>query len=267
MATQNRPSAKPLAIVTGASSGIGRQLALIAAEEGFDVVLAADTSLDEVAEQARALGAQTAAVQCDLATIEGVEEVIRAVGDRPIAALLANAGHGLGRAFLDQDFADVVHVLDTNISGTIYLVHQIGNKMRAAGTGRILFTGSIAGYMPGAYSAVYNGTKAFVDSFALALRNELQDTGVTVTCLMPGVTDTEFFERAGMMDTKVGTQEDKAHPAEVARIGFDAMMKGESDVVAGMKNKLQVAMAGIVPKEALAEQHRKMAQPGTAEGS
>jgi short-subunit dehydrogenase len=265
MATQNPPSARPLAIVTGASSGIGRQLALIAAEEGFDVVIAADTPLDEVAEQARALGAQTAAVQCDLATIEGVEEVISAVGDRPVAALLANAGHGLGRAFLDQDFADVEHVLDTNISGTIYLVHQIGKQMRAAGAGRILFTGSIAGFMPGAYSAVYNGTKAFVDSFALALRNELQDTGVTVTCLMPGVTDTEFFERAGMMDTKVGTQEDKADPAEVARIGFDAMMKGESDVVAGMKNKLQVAMAGIVPKEALAEQHRKMAQPGTAE--
>jgi uncharacterized protein len=267
MATQNPPSARPLAIITGASSGIGRQLALIAAEEGFDLVLAADTSLEEVAELVRALGAQTAAVQCDLATIEGVDAVIRAVADRPVAALLANAGHGLGHAFLDQDFADVVHVLDTNISGTIYLVHRIGKQMRAAGAGRILFTGSIAGFMPGAYSAVYNGTKAFVDSFALALRNELQDTGVTVTCLMPGVTDTEFFERAGMMDTKVGTQEDKADPADVARIGFEAMMKGESDVVAGMKNRLQVAVAGIVSKEALAEQHRKMAQPGTAEGS
>ena len=265
MATQAPPSGRPLVIVTGASTGIGRQLAVIAAEGGFDLVIAADTSLDEVAEQVRALGAQTTVVQCDLATIEGVDDVIRAVANRPVAALLANAGHGLGHAFLDQDFADVVHVLDTNIAGTLYLVHQIGKRMRAAGTGRILFTGSIAGYMPGAYSAVYNGTKAFIDSFALALRNELQDTGVTVTCLMPGVTDTEFFERAGMMDTKVATQGHKADPADVARIGFDAMMKGDSDVVAGMKNKLQVAMAGIVPKEALAEQHRKMAQPGSAE--
>jgi short-subunit dehydrogenase len=265
MATQTPPSGKPLAVVTGASSGIGRQLALIAAEEGFDLVLAADTPMDQVAEQVRALGAATTVVQCDLATIEGVDSVLRAVGDRPVAALLANAGHGLGQAFLDQNFADVVHVLDTNISGTIYLVHQLGKRMRAAGAGRILFTGSIAGYMPGAYSAVYNASKAFIDSFALALRNELQDTGVTVTCLMPGVTDTEFFERAGMMDTKVGAQENKADPAEVARIGFEAMMKGESDVVSGMKNKLQVAMSGIVPKEALAEQHRKMAQPGTAD--
>ena len=130
--------------------------------------------------------------------------------------------------------------------------------------GKILITGSIAGYMPGTYQAVYNGTKAFIDSFALALRNELKDTGVTVTCLMPGVTDTEFFERADLMDTKVGTQENKADPAKVAEVGFEAMMKGESDVVAGLKNKLQVAMAGITPKEVLAEQHRKMAAPGTA---
>jgi uncharacterized protein len=265
MATQTPPSTRPLAVVTGASSGIGRHLALIAAEEGFNLVLAADTSMDEVAEQVSALGAEIAVVECDLATVEGVDEVVQAIGDRQVAALLANAGHGLGQAFLDQDFAEVEHVLDTNITGTIYLAQQIGRKMRAAGAGRILFTGSIAGFMPGSYSAVYNGTKAFIDSFALALRNELKDTGVTVTCLMPGVTDTEFFERAGMMDTKVGTQENKADPAEVARIGFDAMMKGESDVVAGMKNKLQVAMAGIVPKEALAEQHRKMAQPGSAE--
>src|SRR5207253_2064643 len=114
-----------------------------------------------------------------------------------------------------------------------YLVHRIGRQMRDAGRGRILFTGSIAGYMPGTFQAVYNGTKAFIDSFSIALRNELKDTGVTVTCLMPGPTDTNFFERADMMDTKVGTQDNKMDPAEVAKIGFDAMMKGESDVVAG----------------------------------
>jgi uncharacterized protein len=187
-----------------------------------------------------------------------------AIGDRKISTLIANAGHGLGRAFLDQDFADVRHVIDTNITGTIYLIHRLGAQMVANGEGKILITGSIAGYMPGTFQAVYNGTKAFIDSFAQALRNELKDTGVTVTCLMPGVTDTEFFERADLMDTKVGTQENKADPADVAKIGFDAMMKGEGDVVAGLKNKLQVAMAGITPKERLAEQHRKMAEPGTA---
>ena len=265
MATQKSPASRPLAIVTGASSGIGRELAAVAAQEGFHLLVAADTPLDDAMDYFRKLGASVEGVQCDLATQEGADQLLRALHGRPVAALMANAGHGLGGAFLDQDFKEAMHVIETNITGTIYLVHEIGKRMRSAGAGRILFTGSIAGYMPGSYAAVYNATKAFIDSFALALRNELKDTNVTVTCLMPGVTDTEFFERAEMMDTKVGVQENKADPAMVARVGFDAMMNGESDVVAGLKNKLQVAMAGLVPKEALAEQHRKMAQPGTAD--
>jgi len=220
---------RPLAIVTGASSGIGYQLALLAAQEGFDLVAAADTSLDDLVSAAQALGADVTAVQADLATGQGVDSVCNALAERTPAVLMANAGHGLGR-----------------------------------GEGRIPIPGSIAVFMPGSFQAVYDGTKAFIDSFSIALRNEIKDTGVTVTCLMPGVTDTEFFERADLMDTGVGTQEGKAHPAEVAKIGFDAMVKGEADVVAGFKNKLQVAMAGITPKEVLAEQHRKMAQPGTA---
>jgi len=134
--------------------------------------------------------------------------------------------------------------------------------MRASGSGRILITGSIAGFMPGAFQAVYNGTKAFIDSFSWALRNELKDSGVSVTCLMPGPTDTEFFDRAGLNDTKVGTGP-KMDPEEVAAIGFKAMMDGEGDVVAGWKNKMQVALAAVTPSSVLAEQHRKMAQPGT----
>jgi short-subunit dehydrogenase len=136
--------------------------------------------------------------------------------------------------------------------------------MRARGQGRILITGSIAGFMPGSFQAVYNGTKAFVDSFSFALRNELKETEITVTCLMPGATETEFFERADMLDTKVGTQE-KDDPAKVARDGFDAMMAGESDVVSGWTNKIQTTLANVTPNEMLAEQHRKMAEPGTAE--
>jgi short-subunit dehydrogenase len=132
----------------------------------------------------------------------------------------------------------------------------------AARGGRILITGSIAGFMPGTYQAVYNGTKAFIDSFSFALRAELKDTGVTVTCLMPGATETEFFERADMMDTKVGTQE-KDHPADVAKDGFEAMMKGEGDVVSGWKNKLQTTIANVTPASVLAEQHRKIAEPGS----
>src|SRR5688572_26685052 len=135
--------------------------------------------------------------------------------------------------------------------------------MRTRGEGRILITGSIAGYMPGSFQAVYNGTKAFIDSFSFALRNELEDTGVTVTCLLPGATETRFFERADMLDTKVGTDE-KDDPADVARVGYDAMVRGDGDVVAGWKNKLQTAVASVTPSGVLAGQHRKMAEPGTA---
>jgi short-subunit dehydrogenase len=155
-------------------------------------------------------------------------------------------------------------VLDTNALGTIYLVHKIGRDMRMHGHGRILLTGSIAGYTPGAFQAVYNGTKAFIDSFSFALRNELKDTGVTVTCLMPGVTDTNFFRRADMLDTKVGQDTNKDDPAEVARAGFDAMLRGESNVVTGLKAKLQAAAAQFVPDDVLAEQHRRIAEPGSA---
>ena len=260
MATAQRP----LAIVTGASSGIGRELALLAARNGFDLIVAADQPLDDVTAELRGLGADVQAVQTDLATMRGVEEVCEQVAGRQIAVLMANAGHGLGRGFLDQDFNAVVHVINTNITGTIYLIQKIGRQMREQHYGRILITGSIAGFMPGTFQAVYNGTKAFIDSFALAVRNELKDSGVTITCLMPGVTDTNFFERADMMDTQVGTQENKDDPAEVAQVGFKAMMDGASDVVVGLGNKLQAAAAAILPAEVMAERHRKMAEPGSA---
>jgi uncharacterized protein len=135
--------------------------------------------------------------------------------------------------------------------------------MRRRGAGRILVTGSIAGFMPGTFHAVYNGTKAFIDSFAFALRAELKETGITVTCLMPGVTDTDFFERADLMDTAVGQQANKDDPADVARTGFDAMMRGDGDVVSGWKNKLQSAIANVTPAGMLAEQHRRMTEPGS----
>jgi short-subunit dehydrogenase len=254
---------KPLAVVTGASSGIGYELAKLACENGFDLVIAADRP--EIAEAASAfqnMGARVDYLQVDLATTDGVDRLCELIGDRPVDALMANAGHGLGHAFLDENFDEARHVVDTNITGTIYLVHRIGRQMRARDKGRILFTGSIAGLMPGSFQAVYNGTKAFVDSFAWALRNELKDTGVTVSCLMPGATDTDFFERAGLQDTKIG-QGKKDDPADVARTGFDAMMKGEGDVVYGLKNKMQAAMAAVTPQSGLAEMHRGMAEPGS----
>lgn len=257
---------RPLAVVTGASSGIGYHLARCAAEHGYDLVVAADTPLADAVKDFEALGAQVQAVQGDLATTQGVQHLVSAIGEREVDALLANAGHGLGGSFLQQDFEDILHVINTNVTGTLHLIQQVARGMVARGRGRILITGSIAGFQPGSFHAVYNGSKAFVDSFAIAFRNELQGTEVTVSCLMPGPTDTEFFERAGMETTKVANDpKTMMQPDDVAKIGFQAMLKGEADVVAGMRNKLQVAMSKVMPAQATAQMHRKLAEPGTTE--
>jgi short-subunit dehydrogenase len=256
-------SKRRLAVVTGASSGIGLEIARECARNGFDLLIAADRPLQQAAEELRGGAVPVETVEADLATPEGVQALYEKIANRQVDALVANAGHGLGGGFLDQSFDEITHVIDTNITGTLALIHKVGNDMRARNAGRILIVGSIAGFMPGTFQAVYNGTKAFIDSFSWALRNELKDTRITVTCLMPGATQTEFFERADMMDTKVGS-ESKMDAGEVARIGFKAMMDGEGDVVAGLKNKLQAAVASVTPSAVLAEQHRKMAAPGTA---
>ena len=265
MTTQTTSSGeRPLAVVTGASTGIGYDLAKECATHGFDLVVAADeAAIEDAAKSFGTLGATVEAVEADLATSEGVAKLYDTIGGRPVDALLANAGRGLGGAFLDQDFAAARRVIDTNVTGTVELIQRIGRDMRRRGRGRILIVGSIAGFMPGSFQAVYNGTKAFLDSFSFAIRNELKDTDVTVTCLMPGATETDFFERADMLDTKVGASK-KDDPADVARQGFEAMMRGDGDVVTGWMNKLRSAMALVTPSGVLAEMHRKMAEPGTA---
>jgi uncharacterized protein len=262
---QSVPNSGKLSVVTGASSGIGLELAKCCAKDGMELIIVADEpQIQDAAAELRALGAvKVEAIEADLSNEQGVDKLIAAVGDRSVEHLIANAGRGLGDAFLDQDWAAARHVADTNVIGTIYLIHELGRRMRDAGHGRILITGSIAGFMPGSYQAVYNGTKAFLDSFSYALREELKDTDVSVTCLMPGPTETEFFERADMTDTKIGT-EDKMDPAEVAKQGYDAMMSGEGQVITGWKNKMQAAMSHIMPAEQLATQHTKEAAPGTA---
>jgi short-subunit dehydrogenase len=259
---------RKLAVVTGASSGIGFELARIAAADGHDLIIAADeTDIHDAAARLRDTGANVVSLVVDLAGEDGVDELYDAVtsSGRPVDTLFANAGRGLGHGFLDQDDAEWLRVVDTNIVGTLLLIKKIGREMRERNSGRILITGSIAGFLPGSFQAVYNGTKAFMDSFSFALRNELKDTNVTVTCLMPGPTDTRFFERAGMLDTKVG-QDEKDDPADVARAGYDAMLNGEGDVVSGWKNKIQASLANVTPANILAEQHRKMAEPGSAGG-
>ncbi|MDB6086938.1 MAG: oxidoreductase [Gammaproteobacteria bacterium] len=259
---------RQLAVITGASTGIGLELARLCAEQDFDLVIAADEPrIQEAARELSERGVECIPVESDLSTIEGVDKLLVAIRQtgRPVDVLVANAGRGLGKAFLDQDINAALKVAHTNIDGTIYLIHGVGNEMRRRRQGRILITGSIAGLMPGTFNAVYNGTKAFLDSFSVALNDELKDTGVSVTCLLPGATETEFFERAQLMDTKVGTDQ-KASAAEVAKTGFDALMKGELKVVAGLGNKMRAIMSHIVPDGTLAKMHRGMAEPGTARG-
>jgi short-subunit dehydrogenase len=257
-------SSRPLAVVTGASSGIGWELARLAAEDGHDLVICADQGpLEEAAERFRALGVAVDAVECDLSTAFGVDKLILAINARPVDLLMANAGHGLGHGFLDKPFSEARHVIDTNVTGTLDLIHRVGRDMRRRRRGRILITGSIAGLVPGSFQAVYNGTKAFVDSFSFALRNELKDSGVSVTCLMPGATETNFFARADMLDTRLA-QADKASPAEVAQDGYDAMMAGRDHVVSGWRNKAEAAVSRVLPDSVLAEQHRRTAEPGSA---
>lgn len=255
---------RPLAVVTGASTGIGYELAMCCARAGYHLIVAADEDrINAVQHDFSTLGHDVKAVQADLSTMEGVEQLYAAIGGCRVDALLANAGRGLGKGFLDQSFDDIVHVVNTNVVGTLYLLHKVAGDMRQHGRGRILITGSIAGFIPGTYQAVYNASKAFLDSFSFALRAELKDTGITVTCLMPGATETDFFERADLLDTKIGSSK-KDDPADVAKVGFDAMLNGEGDVVSGWHNKLQSAIANITPASLLAELHRRSAAPGSA---
>jgi short-subunit dehydrogenase len=192
--------------------------------------------------------------------------------DRPLAVVtgassgIGYAGIGAGGAFATETaLADELKLIDLNVRSTVHLCKLVLSDMVGRDEGRVLFTSSIASTMPGAFQAVYNASKSFVQSFSLALRNELKDTGITITSLMPGATETEFFERAGMEDTKVGAGE-KDDPAEVAQEGFDALMAGQEKVVAGsFKNRAQVAAGRLMPDAAKAEMHRGMAEPGSAE--
>ncbi|WP_030294788.1 SDR family NAD(P)-dependent oxidoreductase [Streptomyces katrae] len=256
----------PLAVVTGASSGIGYELAKQFAEHGFDLVIAAeDAAIASAAATLLNQGTGVEAVQTDLTTGEGVEKLHRAITAtrRPVAAAALNAGVGQGGPFLETDLADEMEIIDLNITSTVRLAKLLLPDMVEDGEGRILITSSIASTMPGSFQAVYNASKSFLQSFAQALQNELKDTGVTVTSLMPSPTETEFFERADMLDTKVG-RSDKDDPAQVAAQGFEAMMAGKDKVVAGSwKTKAQGLANRVLPDSVKAEIHRGMAEPGS----
>jgi short-subunit dehydrogenase len=260
--------AEKLAAVTGASSGIGYNLAKVFAEQGFDLVIgSAGERLDQAAEDLRALGVEVIEAQADLATPEGCDEFWRAVEGtgRRLDAVAINAGVGVGGLFYETDLKKELNIVRLNCESTVHIAKHAVKKMMGQGEGRILITSSIAGEMVAPREAVYAASKAFDLSFGKSLRAELQhvDAGVTVTVLQPGPTDTDFFHRAGMDNTQAGTEGKKdSDPYDVAKQGFEALMKGEEHVYsASWKVKMEGAMANVVPDKIEAAMHEKQAKP------
>lgn len=260
--------ANELALVTGASSGIGYELAVELATRGYDLVIAAeDERLESAVEKLQGFGTNISEVRADLATRSGVDELWRAVEaeGRPLAVACINAGVGVGGLFWETDIDAELNMVELNCAGTVQLAKHVVRQMRANDHGRILFTSSIAGEMVAPREAVYAATKAFVLSFAHSLRYELRDSEITVTALQPGPTDTDFFHRAGMDDTEVGQKgKHESSPRDVAKQGIDALMAGEDHVYsASMKTKMEGMLANAIPGNAKAAMHEKMARPET----
>jgi short-subunit dehydrogenase len=261
-----------LAVVTGASSGIGFNLAKVFAENGFDLILCAeDERLNSAAAELQQLGVSVHPVQADLATYDGVESFWSAVesSGRTIDAVALNAGIGSGGLFAETDLDKEIQLVRLNVEGTVHLAKHVVRKLVAQKHGRILFTASIASEMVAPREAVYAASKAFDLSLARSLRYELEDTGVTVTALQPGPTDTDFFHRAGMDNTKVGSEgKSDNQPYDVAKQGFQALMEGKDHVYAAdFKTKIEGATAGITPPGLKASMHEKMPSRSTKQVS
>src|SRR5215218_3347282 len=261
---------RPLALVTGASTGIGLELAKQFAEHGFDLVVAAENvELDDAVEELRGYGGAVAPVSVDLTRRSDVERLVAAVrgSGRTLDAAALNAGVGHGGRFAETDLEAELGIVQLNCASTVHLAKAVVQDMVARGEGRILFTSSVASQAPEPFQAVYGASKAFVQSLALALREELKDSGVSVTSLLPGPTETEFFDRAELTDTKLGASDKKDDPAQVARQGFEGLMKGEASVFAGsLASKAMGRLSAVTPDSVATRMKRPMTEPGSAEG-
>jgi short-subunit dehydrogenase len=258
-----------LAVITGASTGIGRAFAEIFVDEGFDLVIAADEpEIRSAASELQRDGRRVVSVEVDLSEPAGVERLHQVVLDQPVpvSAAVLNAGIGAHGRFDEIDLEQDLKVIDLNVRSTVHLATLLTRDMVAAGEGRLLFVASIAGKAPGPHHATYAASKAFIHSFAEAARYELADTGVTVTSLLPGPTDTDFFSRADMEDTKVA-QGRKDSPMDVARDGYDALMSGKDQVVGGSRfNAVQSVASSVVPDRTAATLAARETQPDKGEG-
>ncbi|MES2744622.1 MAG: SDR family NAD(P)-dependent oxidoreductase, partial [Bdellovibrionota bacterium] len=254
--------------VTGASSGIGYELAKQFAENGHDILIVAeDQRIYSVASEIQSqYNVQVEALQLDLIRPESSKQLYSRVQEtgRQLDFLALNAGVGVGGPFLETDFEREVAMIHLNVVANVLLTKLFLKDMVDRDSGAILFTSSVVSIMPAPFQAVYGGTKAFLRSFISAIRSEIKDSNVTLTALMPNATETEFFERADLLDTEVG-QAEKDDPAVVAKQGYEGLMSGDKNVMGGsLKSRMQGQMARILPKDVTADMGRKMAEPGSA---
>lgn len=269
IATPSAPvPSRPFAVVTGGSMGIGFALAKQLAIHGHDLLIVAEEEgLAQAAEELRGFNVGVDTLGVDLKTEEGVHAVKERAGGRPIDVLALNAGFGLGGRFVDTDLHRELDMIDLNVRSTVHLAKHVLPDMVARGRGRLLITSSVAAVMPAPFEAVYGATKAFLLMFAESLANELKDSDVTVTAILPGPTDTNFFHRAEMDDTKAGT-DPKDDPDEVAKRAYAAMEHGTGKAYVGsLKNKVMGLMADLMPDDFGAAQHRKLSEPGSGQAS
>jgi uncharacterized protein len=253
-------------MVTGASSGIGFELAKLFADDGYDLIVAADddaiqASADKLGSGSGGVGVR--AVQVDLRKPDDVELLYRTAASdgRSLDAAVFNAGVGRAGRFVDGDLGMDLSIVDLNVRSTVHLAKLVLRDMAARGDGKVLFTSSIAATMPGSHQTVYNASKSFTQSLAEALYDEMRDTGVTVTSLMPGPTETNFFRRANMLNTVVGRMP-KDDPADVAKQGYDALMKGDRKVVAESLTTKAMGLANrVLPDSVKAVANRLIAKP------
>jgi short-subunit dehydrogenase len=256
----------PLAVVTGASSGIGLELARLFAADGYDLVVVADeAAIDCAARDLADAGAHVESVRVDLrndGAVQHAYDVVSAAGARVPAAIALNVGIGRAGRFVDGEIQADLDIVDVNVRSTVHLAKLVLRDMAKADEGRALFTSSIVAGMPGSYQTMYNASKAFIQSFAEGLHDEFRGTGVSVTALMPGPTDTSFFRRAVMEDTLLARLPFKDDPAKTARQGYDAMMRGEQKVVASsLTSKLTGAVLGVLPDSLKATGNRLLTKP------
>lgn len=251
------------ALITGGTSGIGKELANLFANDKYNLILVArdEQELSSTAAELRSSGIEIKTIAKDLSKMDEAKALCNEV-DVPVEILVNDAGQGLYGLFKDNDLERELDIIHLNICATVILTKHFVKEMAARGSGKVLNLGSIAGKLPGPWQAVYHATKAFVLSFTSAIREELKDSGVTITALLPGVTDTDFFNKAGMNESKaVQDKEAMADPAKVAKDGYEALMNGDGRVISGTKNKIQVGAANLMPDSTVAHQLNEQQKP------